>query len=136
MLVRYGPPAVEKLFRTAFKLRPGLGKRASEARTTADIEAIFREAVGVLDAHAATGSIDIDNVLLTAIRAIRFNHEDGTVAIECTTMKAPVIRIGGEPGATGTTKVTDTTLEAGGSKAVIEKGAAMGIDGGANITMA
>ena len=130
----YSRPAIEKLFRTAFNLKPEIEKQADEATSSQDVEALFQEVVGVIDAHASRGTIDIDKVLLSALRRIRFDHEAGSVTISGSTLSAPVLVTGGGKIATGKRTIRDnTTLKSAGTQIDIGQGASIEMTGGAQI---
>jgi hypothetical protein len=130
---QFTAPIVEKFFRTAFKLKPDLENRLRSVQTTKDIEHIFREAVGVIDAHAGVGSIEVDSTLLEAIRGIRFNHANGLVTISGSTISAPVLVTGGGVGAKGQTNISGTELTSKGTSIKVGKNASIKITGNAKI---
>ena len=128
---------LQKVFSAVAKARPDLLERAQKAETandTAEIERIFQEAFGVIDAGAADGSIEIDDALLTALRGIRFDHEHGQVSIEGSKVFAPVLVTGGQAGATGTTEIGgNTSLKSQGTEIKVGAGAGIKMTGGAQI---
>ena len=119
------------------KKRPDLVLRADAAQqtlNTTDIEQIFREAVGVIDAAAGSGEIQIDQATLTALKGIRFDHKDGQVNISGTTVHAPILVTGGGSGSVGQTVVgSNTSLKSQGTEISVGKGAGITMTGGANI---
>ena len=134
ILANFAADSIKALFRTAVDLRPAIAEKMQTATSTQDVEQIFREALGVIDAQAGTGAISIDGALLTALRGIRFDHAHGTVSIGNTTVKAPVLVTGGQSGATGTTTVEgDTRLKSHGTQIEVGKGAQIKITGNAQI---
>lgn len=102
----FSAKAVEALFGKVFQRRPDLEGQLRAAQSTRDIEAVFKAAVGVIDAKAGEGAIGVDHTLLEAIRGIRFDHQAGRVTIAGSIISAPVLVTGGGPGATGQTEVT------------------------------
>lgn len=134
MLANFGTKAVEKLFRTAVNYKPELQGAISTASTSYDIENIFKEAIGIINAHAGTGSIDIDQALLSAIRGARFDHAQGKVNIANSVVKAPVLITGGSMGATGQTIIGgNTSLKSRGTEIKVGGGASIKISGNASI---
>jgi len=135
MLANFATDSIKALFRTAVDLQPSLAQNMQAVASTQDIEQIFREAVGVIDAQAGTGAISVDGTLLTALRGIRFDHAHGTVRIGDATVKAPVLVTGGQAGATGTTTVEgNTRLKSQGTQIDVGgKGAQIKITGNAQI---
>ena len=129
--------ALRKAFSAVAKARPDLSERAQKAEAandTTEIERVFQEAIGVIDAGAADGSIEIDGALLTALRGIRFDHQHGQVSIEGSKVIAPVLVTGGQAGATGTTNIGgNTSLKSQGTEIKVGSGAAIKITGGAQI---
>ena len=117
--------------------RPDLVARAEaaqHAQNTRDIEQVFREAVGVIDAAAGSGEIQIDQATLVALKGIRFDHKDGQVGISGTSLRAPILVTGGGSGASGQTVVGgDTSLKSQGTEISVGKGASITMTGGARI---
>ena len=128
---------LQKVFSAVAKAQPDLLERARNAETTGDIaeiDRIFQEAIGVIDAGAADGSIEIDGATLTALKGIRFDHEHGQVTIEGSTVFAPVLTTGGHAGSTGTTEIGgNTSLKSQGTEIKVGAGAAIKMTGGAQI---
>ena len=130
----YSTQAIGKLFRAAFRVKPGLEKCLRSAQTTEDIEAIFRQVVGIIDANAGAGSIEIDDSALEAMRSIHFDHASGRVTVHGSTISAPVLWTGGGAGATGESDFGDgTELRSKGTAIKIGKGALIRIKGNARI---
>ena len=131
--VRFSSKAFESLFEKVFQRKPELATNLQAAQSTQDIEAVFQEAVGVIDAQAGEGTIEVDGALLDAIRGIRFDHQAGLVVIADSTISAPVLVTGGGADATGQTDVTgDFELKSAGTS-IKGKNAAIIITGNANI---
>jgi hypothetical protein len=92
------------LFQDVAKQRPDLeraGKNAMVSGNVREAEHVFEEAVGVIVACAATGSINIDEATLTALKGIRFDHEQGRIDIGNSTVAADVLVTGGSPARRG-----------------------------------
>ncbi len=93
---------------------------------------MFQEAIGIIDAKAGTGKIDIDDTLLNAMRGIRFDHQNGTVQIAGSTITAPLLSTGGK-GSGKTSIKGGTTLKSAGTQIDIGRGASIEISGDAEI---
>ena len=135
ILANFSVDAVKAFFSAAVRWEPSLSKKMEAATTLQDVEQIFKVAVGVIDAQAGSGKIEVDSTLLTAIRGIRFSHGQGTVRIGNTTVSAPVLVTGGQPGATGTTTIDgNTRLKSKGTQINVGGEAQIKITGDASIT--
>lgn len=107
---------------------------AQSAHDNASLEALFKEAVGVLIAEADHGKITVDGATLTALRGIKFDHQHGTVEIGNAKVSAAVLATGGGVAATGKTTVgSNTILQSQGTAIHIGQGAAIVMTGGAKI---
>lgn len=127
-------PVIQRFFDEAFRRKPSLEDDLRRAASTADFERVFREAVGVIDAAAGSGSIAVDSAFLSAVRGIRFDHQHGTVTIQGTTMTAPLIQTGGTDRSRGVTKLgANTALNSGGTSIQIGEGCSITISGNASI---
>jgi len=126
---------VTSTFNGLLKLKPELENLIQSAKNPQDVEQIFNEISGIFDANAGTGSIEIDNAIITAIRSATFNHSDGTVVINGTTIMAPILNIGGFGGASGTTNINAPDLRAKGSSIRGGKRTGIRIKGNAGIKM-
>ncbi len=129
----FSAKAVEALFSKVFQRKPELETQLRAAQSTLDIEAVFKEAVGVIDAQAGEGTIRVDDALLEAIRGIRFNHQAGQVTITDSTISAPVLVTGGSQGATGQTEVTGNFELKSKGTSIRGKNASIEITGNAQI---
>lgn len=125
-------PVIQKFFSTAFQFRPSLENDLRNAKSINDFEKVFNEAVGVIDAQAGNGFISIDGGFLNAIRGIRFDHNNGTVFINGSTIKAPILQTGGTNGI-GQTTITNANLNSQGTEIQIGSGASIIMTGGASI---
>ena len=130
---KYSAKAVESLFERVFQQKPELEQKVKSARSTQDVESIFEEAIGIIDAQAGTGTIEVDGALVEAMRGIQFNHEAGRVTISNTTVSAPVLVTGGGRGATGQTNISGTNLKSGGTEIRVGKNASIKLSGNARI---
>jgi hypothetical protein len=127
-------PVIQRFFDEAFGRKPSLEDDLKNAASHADYERVFREAVGVIDAAAGSGSIAVDSAFLSAVRGIRFDHQHGTVTIQGTTMMAPLIQMGGTNGSRGVTSLgANTALNSGGASIQIGEGISIVISGDASI---
>ncbi len=122
---------VINLFKRAFQNNPKLENDLKAAKTPADFERIFQEAIGVIDALAGSGSIEIDNNSLEALRGIRFNHQNGKVAIVSSTLSAPLLQTGGT--GSGQTEIIDSILKSQGTKITVPKCGKIKISGDSQI---
>jgi len=132
--VNFSQAVVRRFFELAIARRPALREEISRVLTNEDIERIFREAVGVIDAAAGRGSLDVDSSFLSAVRGIRFDHQHGQVSIQGSTINAPVLKTGGSGSSTGKTIMSDAVLTSKGTSIHIGKGASIVMTGGASIT--
>ncbi len=134
ILANFSVDGVKALFSAAVRCKPSLSDKMQAVKTLHDVEQVFKDAVGVIDAQAGSGNIAVDDALLTAMRGIRFDHAHGTVHIGDATISAPVLATGGGAGATGTTTVEgDTCLKSKGTQIKLSGNAQIKITGNANI---
>jgi len=134
LVANFTSASVENFFRKATEFDTSLEGKIASATTSNDIEQIFNEAIGVIDANAGSGSIDIDGSLLNALRGARFDHAHGIVQIANSRVEAPVLVTGGASGATGSTTVGgNTSLKSSGTEIKIGGGASIKISGNASI---
>ena len=134
ILANFSTDAVKHFFTSAFSVKPELENKLQSAKTNTDIEAIFREAVGVIDATAGNGDITIDGALLEALRGIRFDHAHGTVNISGATISSQVLVTGGSSASTGKTVIGgNTEMKSQGTKIKVGNGCSIEMTGGASI---
>ncbi len=134
MLANFSTDAVKKFFLTVFSEKPELEEKLKSTETISDIEQIFREAVGVIDACAKEGDINVDGGLLEALRGIKFDHAHGTVNIAGATLKAQVLVTGGGAGATGQTVIGENTeMKSQGTSIQLGEGCSIVMTGDASI---
>ena len=124
--------SVKELFDGLIRLRPSFKETVLNAKNPEDIEHVFKEITGILNADAGTGTISIDNALITAIQTAVFDHDQGTITIRNTTVSAPKLITGGNTNATGETVIEDSTLESRGTK-ITGKGYKIKMTGGSRI---
>ncbi|MGV1017822.1 MAG: hypothetical protein ACOYBW_10660 [Fluviibacter phosphoraccumulans] len=135
VLANFSTDAIKAFFSKAIGLKPALEQAILEAKTSADIESIFKEALGVIDASAGSGAIEVDGALIEAIRGIRFDHEHGLVHISGSTVQAPVLVTGGGVAATGKTTIgANTVLKSKGTSIDVGNGCSIVMSGNAKIT--
>lgn len=135
ILANFSTDAVKKFFNTAFTIKPELEQRLKEAKTSTDIEAIFKEAVDVIDANASSGEINVNGAILEALRGIRFDHAHGTVSINNTKISSKVLVTGGKGAATGRTTIGgNTEMKSQGTSIQVGQGCSIVMTGGATIT--
>lgn len=132
-LSNYSEEAVTRFFNWAIGKKPQLKELLRKTKTHEDVENIFKEAVGILNANAGSGTIDIDQTMINAIRSAKFNHANGTVTIDDSTIYAPKLVTGGDRGATGTTTITGTNLKSRGTEIKMGKKASIKMSGSARI---
>lgn len=128
-------PIVKHAFQQVFKLKPNIEEEFKNAKTDVDFEKVFKEVVGLIDAHADDGSIEIDKSFLTALNGIRFDHQNGKVLISDSTLTAPVLQVGGANKGTGKTEITGSNLSGSSSRIKIGHNAGITISGGARIRL-
>ncbi len=92
---------IKSLFQTAARLNPSLEPDMRAASTTQDVERIFRDVIGIIDARAGDVEIEVDEALLSALRGIRFDHAGGEIHIADATVQASVLVMGGQAGVAG-----------------------------------
>lgn len=129
--------ALRAAFSHVAEIRPDLQRRAQAAEAAkngVEIEKVFQEALGVIDASAEDGSIEIDGAALTALKGIRFDHAQGQVSIFGSAISAPVLVTGGQTGATGSTEIgSNTSLKSQGTEIKVGTGCKITMSGEANI---
>lgn len=126
-------PTIENFFLKAFNTKPELENELKFAKTPQDFEKVFNDAVGVIDAGASKGELDIDDAFLEAIKGIRFDHQHGTVTISKSTLKSDILVTGGSQGSTGETRITDSEMNSKGTQIKMTGGASIRMTGGASI---
>lgn len=135
MLANFSTDTVKGLFEKVFEIKPELEEKLKEAKSSKDVELVFKEAIGVIDANADKGNITVDGGLLEALRGIRFDHAHGTVNISNTEVKSEVLVTGGSASSTGTTTIKDNTiLKTKGTSISVGNGCSITMTGGATIT--
>jgi len=126
--------SIKQFFSTAFSFKPQLEKELKNATSSKDFEKVFADAVGVIDANAKTGVINVNGALLEALRGIRFDHAHGTVTIAGSVVRSDFLKTGGSSGATGKTTIgSNTSLQSRGTSIDIGNGCSIEIIGDAGI---
>lgn len=134
IIANYGTDVISKLVKSAVEIKPELQSSLDNAQSLSDIEKIFEEAVGVIDANAGTGTLALSGADLEAVKGIRFDHSGGFVTIGDTKIKSSVLVTGGGAGATGQTHITgNTSLSSHGTSIKVGAGCSIKITGGATI---
>jgi hypothetical protein len=128
---QFTAPTIQNFFQRVFQIKPALENDLKNAKTNADFEKVFNEAVGVIDAHAGTGSIDVDQSFLNALRGIRFDHQNGYVNISGSRIHAPLLQTGGT--GNGQTEISGSVLKSRGTQIDVGKNAQIKITGNAQI---
>lgn len=132
---QFTAPIIQKAFKFVLHLKPELKNNLNSIQNTKNVEDLFREMIGVIDAQAGKGTIDIDSAFIEALKGIRFNHASGTVTINGTTISAPVIKTGGGAGGVGRTIISETELKTDKTSIKVKgKRSSIKISGDANIT--
>lgn len=132
-LSNFSYPIVEKFFKKVFQIKPDLEQKFKGAKSNQEFGEVLKEAVGVIEANAGTGSIDVDNSLLLALKHINFDHQNGSVSIKDSALRAPTIQVGGI--GNGKTTITNPNLRANGSGIFGGNNTGIVIEGNAGIIM-
>lgn len=132
-LSKFSSESVNRFFDYVLIKKPDFRETLLNAKTSHDVEAIFNDAIGILNVTAESGSITIDNALINAIRSASFNHAQGTVTIAESTIYAPRLVTGGGYGATGTTTISGTNLKSRGTEIKMGKNTSIRFSGNARI---
>jgi hypothetical protein len=134
MLANFSTDAVKHLFVSVIAIKPELEEKLKTANSISDIEVIFKEAIGVIDACAGTGNMTIDGGLLEALRGIRFDHAHGVVNIADTTMNSNLLVTGGKFGSSGKTVIgSNTEMKTQGTSIQLGNGCSITMTGSASI---
>jgi len=124
--------SLKEFFDGIIRLKPEIKETILNTKDPKDVESLFDEISGILNAQAGTGSISVDNAIITAIQTAVFDHDQGTVQINNTIVTAPKLITGGNANATGETTIKDSTLQSKGTK-ITGKGFQIKMTGGARI---
>jgi hypothetical protein len=95
--------AVKRAFELVKTRRPDLDAAIKSASNAADMERVYRSALGVIRAEADHGMIDIDTALFTALAAVKFDHQHGRIYLHNVSVESPRFEVGGVGGSTGAT---------------------------------
>lgn len=125
------------IFKNALSKDPSIAQKVIEADTIEEKEAIFSEILGIINASAEDGSIEInsdeDRILVESLTAISLDHARGYVSISGADIKSDTIFTGGAYNSTGQTNITNTNMSTGGTRISVGKGAFIKISGNASI---
>lgn len=124
-------PTIQNFFQKVFQIKPTLEEQLKNAKNNEDFEKVFRDAVGVIDAQAGIGTLEVDKTLLEALRGIRFDHQNGFITIAGSRIHAPMLRTGGT--GSGQTEIINSVLKSRGTQINVGKGASIKITGNARI---
>jgi len=133
LLEKYQESQISNLFRYAIEKKPELENSIKNAKNSQDVENLFEEIIGIIDADAGDGSIEIDKAIITAMKCASFNHSNGTIVIDGSTISASVLVTGGASGSKGTTTIRDTTLKSKNTKIKVPKNGSIKMSGGSSI---
>ena len=132
-LENYQIDSVKELFNQLISWKPSFRNTLLNVKTNEDVENVFKEATGILNIYAGTGSVKLNNAIVNAIKSAGFNHADGTITIDGSTISAPRLVTGGGDGATGTTKISGSKLKSRGTEIDVGSNASIEITGNASI---
>ena len=126
--------AALKAFSSIKQSRPDLIDAVENAAKAKDDNALRNALSGAIEVAAATGHVEIEGALLSALREAKFDHQQGTIVIGSTRVSAPILVTGGGAGATGKTIIDgNTVLDSSGTSIKVGKGASIIMTGGASI---
>lgn len=98
-----------------------------------EIEAVS-EAKGIIEMAAAKGVISLDEASLEALNSIRCDHGSGEININKTQLKAAVLLTGGlKEDSSGSTLISGSILQSGGTMISVGSNASIKITGHATI---
>lgn len=124
--------ALKMAYQQVFKLKPDLEHRLLTAEVAADKQAAVNELASALEALAGTGAIGIDGAIINALRSATFDHQDGEVLIDHSTISAPLLSTGGT--GRGTTKISgNSELKSAGTSIKLTGSASIIMTGNAGI---
>lgn len=127
-------PFIIENFQRIFARHPALESELKKAQDPSALKDFLQHCAGVIEADGGTGSIDIDRSFLEALRAIRFDHQDGHVGISNSWVVSSQVELGGNPTATGQTDIGGNTRLRGGRAGIdIGAGGGMKITGDAKL---
>jgi hypothetical protein len=123
MVGKVRPGALHAALKRVFAQRPDL-----ETQLRTDPAGALAKAAGVIEATAGTGEMSISGAEIMALRAARFDHQNGAVLIGSTSIQAPFVQFGGT--GSGQTTITGgtesrsrgTSIKVGGNASIKIKG--------------
>lgn len=125
---------VKKYFGKAIEDEPEIEDKLQRAKTSRDFEEIFKESSSVIDFKAGSEGIDVSRAFIEAIQGINFDHGNGQVTIQGSTMNAPMLVTGGSVKSTGMTTIGENTqLKSRGTSITVGKGGSIRIGGDSQI---
>lgn len=122
--------ACSKVMNTVYGRRPDLKPRLNSPTSPADLAGALQELGGVFELLAGEGTIEIDGPIITAIRAARFDHQNGSIVMGNLRVKAAIVQ-GGGSGPGQTVVGENSVFESQGTKMIIGKGCTMIVTGNA-----
>lgn len=126
--------AAGRAFSLIKQSRSDLIEAAENAAKTEDDDALRDALAGAIEVAASTGHVKIEGALLSAVKEAKFDHQQGTIIIGRTRVRAPTLVTGGGSGATGKTIIDeDTVLDSSGTSIKVGSGASIIMEGGASI---
>jgi len=132
-LESYQIDSVKEFFNQLISWKPSFKNTLLNVKTNEDVENVFKEATGILNVYAGTGSVKLNNALVNAITSAGFNHADGTITIDGSIISAPRLVTGGGDGASGNTKISGSKLKSKGTEIDVGSNASIEIHGNASI---
>ncbi|TRX25544.1 hypothetical protein FNW25_08915 [Flavobacterium franklandianum] len=124
-------PVLKNWLTSAFTSQPELAEKFKNAKTSQEFEAATEELTSVIEALAGEGKIEVDQATIEAIKGITFDHQQGTVTIMGSTLKAQNISLGGT--GSGITTLTNTISQTPGTRIELKGGAQIIMTGNARI---
>ncbi|MSP66579.1 MAG: hypothetical protein EXQ96_00470 [Alphaproteobacteria bacterium] len=104
---------------------------SSANRVSRDLQAAYND---TLQALAGTGSISVTNATMVALGNIRFDHQDGNIAVTGSSItSARVLVTGGGDNATGRTSIFNTNMRSQNTEIRMGPGSGIVMTGGSKI---
>ncbi len=123
-----------RAFNAVKKNRPDLIESAEVAAINKDDEALRSALSGAIEVAAATGHVELQGAILSAVNEARFDHQQGMITIGAAKIYAPTLVTGGGIGATGETTIGGgTTLNSAGTRIEVGQGSFIRVTGNASI---
>lgn len=125
--------AITAIYQKAFGQRPDLENRLTKPSSPEDFKSTLAELAGVIEALAGSGSISVDGSLISALRSVQFDHQNGKMRIGNSVVVAPFLQIGGSGPRWTYRHNRRYRITGGGAGISIGEGAGIVITGGAGI---